>query len=525
MSDEEQPAWEGEHAPVGQPGDKSDGNSGIDSEGSVGQAGPEYSGSLEVRTGDVVDRVASWVTWPLDKVLDAAAPYNPRVMPADEMTALQASLKQFGALQPVIVNTRTGNCVGGHQRAVAAKRLGWKTFPVILVDMDEADEMEANLALNKISGHWDNPALAKVLLDIRSRRGEVNLATGFTTNEVDKLVERYREGAEEERKRVAYRSLASRFAVPPFSIFDARQGYWQDRKRTWMQLGVHDAEDGGDGLESRIHAGMEEINQRCQGGALLKTTHISGYEPVLGEILCRWFCPPGGTIVDPTAGGVTWGIVAAITGRRYYGIEIRKDQVVANDKRWDEVGRLVLDNGKPLVDNINHQPEWIHGDATKVSPELQEDMVDIDFILNCPPYHDLEKYSDQAGDLSNQASYGDFVVQLRMMYRHLIRKLKKNRFAAVVIGDIRDEQGRYRGLHHDIATLFREAGMHLYNDAVLVTAIGSLPFRTRRAFESSRKLGKAHQNVMVFVKGDPKLAAEAVGEIDVAAEPLPEEAE
>ena len=56
--------------------------------------------------------------------------------------------------------------------------------------------------------------------------------------------------------------------------------------------------------------------------------------------------------------------------------------------------------------------------------------------------------------------------------------------------------------------------MRLYNDAVLVTAVGTLPIRVRRAFEGSRKLGRTHQNVLMFVKGDPKAATAAVGPVE-----------
>jgi hypothetical protein len=58
---------------------------------------------------------------------------------------------------------------------------------------------------------------------------------------------------------------------------------------------------------------------------------------------------------------------------------------------------------------------------------------------------------------------------------------------------------------------FEAAGLRLYNECILVTAVGSLPIRVRRQFEVSRKLGKSHQNVLIFVKGDPRAAAEAIG--------------
>jgi hypothetical protein len=61
---------------------------------------------------------------------------------------------------------------------------------------------------------------------------------------------------------------------------------------------------------------------------------------------------------------------------------------------------------------------------------------------------------------------------------------------------------------------FEAGGLKLYNEAVLVTSAGSLPLRAGKPFEKSRKLGKTHQNVLVFVKGDPVAATQAVGPVD-----------
>lgn len=63
-----------------------------------------------------------------------------------------------------------------------------------------------------------------------------------------------------------------------------------------------------------------------------------------------------------------------------------------------------------------------------------------------------------------------------------------------------DRRGMYYGFVADTVNAFRAAGMHLYNDAILVTAIGSLPVRISGQFEASRKLGKTHQNILVFKK-------------------------
>jgi len=86
-------------------------------------------------------------------------------------------------------------------------------------------------------------------------------------------------------------------------------------------------------------------------------------------------------------------------------------------------------------------------------------------------------------------------------------RLKQDRFACFVVGDFRDKRrGVYRNFVGETIRGFLDAGLDLYNEAILVTAVGSLPLRVTKQFETSRKLGKTHQNVLVFVKGDPRKA-------------------
>ena len=92
---------------------------------------------------------------------------------------------------------------------------------------------------------------------------------------------------------------------------------------------------------------------------------------------------------------------------------------------------------------------------------------------------------------------------------------RADRFAAFVVGDVRDERGCYRNFVGATTAAFIDAGLDLYNEAVLVTAIGSLPIRVGKQFSVSRKLGKTHQNCLVFVKGNPRAATEACGDVEV----------
>lgn len=223
------------------------------------------------------------------------------------------------------------------------------------------------------------------------------------------------------------------------------------------------------------------------------------FDPVLTELAYRWFCPPDGLILDPFAGGSVRGIVAAMLGRRYIGIDLRPEQVEANQ---NQAGVITPDN----------PPAWIVGDSRNLNQLVTGP---IDFIFSCPPYYDLEVYSDDDRDLSTLGTYAEFIEVYRSIIRQAVDLLNPDRFACFVVGDIRDKKGFYCNFVSDTTGAFEDAGAKLYNEAVLITAVGSLPIRVRKQFESGRKLGKTHQNVLVFCKGDPRKATEAVGTVEV----------
>ena len=138
-----------------------------------------------------------------------------------------------------------------------------------------------------------------------------------------------------------------------------------------------------------------------------------------------------------------------------------------------------------------------------------------DMIFSCPPYGDLEIYSDDPADISNMESK-EFNVAYARIIRRAVDRLADNRFACFVVGDYRDKRGIYRNFVSRTIEAFQHAGAMLYNEAILVTAAGSLPIRAAKQFRTTRKLGKTHQNILIFVKGDPRKATEACGPVDVS---------
>ena len=117
------------------------------------------------------------------------AEYNPRkdLRPGDiEYEKLLRSMEEFGYVEPIVWNERTGNIVGGHQRLKVLKQLGTELIDCVVVNLDEAREKALNIALNKISGEFDLPKLSEVLQELKLGGFDFTL-TGFEDDEVDKL--------------------------------------------------------------------------------------------------------------------------------------------------------------------------------------------------------------------------------------------------------------------------------------------------------------------------------------------------
>jgi hypothetical protein len=110
---------------------------------------------------------------------------NPRVMPDDQAKALRANIQRFGIVDPIIIN-KSNMIIGGHQRLEAAIQLGIKQVPVVQVDVKGKDLKVLNLALNRISGDWDEAKLAPLLMELKDLP-EIDL-TGFQPQEIANLI-------------------------------------------------------------------------------------------------------------------------------------------------------------------------------------------------------------------------------------------------------------------------------------------------------------------------------------------------
>lgn len=313
-------------------------------------------------------------------------------------------------------------------------------------------------------------------------------------------------------------SLCARFIVPPFTILDGRQGYWQKRKWAWLSLGIrgelgrgNDGDKTKGGLAFSLSsqpievfkkkgAYEEEVGRRVSWQEFaearpeaLRMHGTSVFDPVLCEVLYTWFCPAGGRVLDPFAGGSVRGVVAGRMGLAYTGIDLSARQIRSNRSQASRI-------------RLKARPRWIVGDSRQVARLARGRC---DFVFSCPPYGDLERYSDDPRDLSTM-EYGAF----RRAYQEIItgacRLLKDGRFACFVVGEIRNRLGFYRGFISDTIRAFARAGLTYYNEAVFVPPGGSLATRAGKQFDASRKLCRAHQHVLIFIKGPPQEAIHAV---------------
>ena len=276
--------------------------------------------------------------------------------------------------------------------------------------------------------------------------------------------------------------LRDKFIEPPFSILDSKNGNWRNRVNKWKRLGFK-SELGR--LDAKTKNGNYNRLIKNAGHKGHTHTNTSIFDPALSELLYHWFCPENGTILDPFAGGSVRGIVANYMGFKYTGIELRQEQVDSN--------REQALNILP----INNQPQWYVGDSNKLLDDKFNN--DFDLVFTCPPYADLEVYSDLEDDISNM-KYPEFLIAYKSIIKKSCDKLKKDGFACFVVGEVRDKKGNYIGLVPDTIEAFKECGMNYYNECIYLNGLAGACLTAGRVMGISKKVKKVHQNVLVFKK-------------------------
>ncbi|MDK8593454.1 ParB N-terminal domain-containing protein [Corynebacterium accolens] len=468
---------------------------------------------------------------------------NPR---RGDVQAIKGSIVANGIFRPVIVNKGTytekpNEILAGNHTVKAIRELAeenpddtrWQQVEVWMVDVDADRAARIVLADNRTAdlGSYDNEELLG-LLDMMD--GDLD-GTGYTTDDLEELSTVDKSPVSEDTvSSVAAATLAERFLVPPLTVIDTRRGDWRERKKAWLDLGIASNEGRNSGMiyddPVNVFINWYEIKNKARTQNPNITTNeivekyadelnpystgngTSIFDPVLCELLYTWFSNPGDHTLDPWAGGSVRGIVGSILGRNYQGHELRPEQCEENRKQQKQIAGIVS-----LPADTN-PPIWIEGDSAVTMKDSQPEH--FDFVIGCPPYYDLETYSDDEADISN-LSTEDFNAAMATTLMEVDRCLKPDRFAAFVVGSARDRRGTLRDMKSCMVNAAPD-GWYLANDAVLLNAVGTAATRASRIFTGGRSLARVHQDIMVFVKGDRKTAAKRLHDIEVADVPTDE---
>ena len=156
----------------------------------------------------------------------------------------------------------------------------------------------------------------------------------------------------------------------------------------------------------------------------------SVFNPQLAQMILAAYAPLRGKIYDPFGGGGTRGYIATKMGFNYTGVEIREEE-------YNRVKDQMKDWGMSF--------NFILGDSLSYIPDEN-----FDFIFTCPPYYDLEVYSDLKDDLSNADSYGEYLEMLQKVLKICYQVLKKDCFAVFVVGNFRNKKGELEHLNGDL---------------------------------------------------------------------------
>lgn len=219
-------------------------------------------------------------------------------------------------------------------------------------------------------------------------------------------------------------SLVDTFIIPPFSVLDTKQGYWVERKRAWNEV-----------IDILL---PEDIEKKT--------------DPVLAEIMVRWFCPNNGKVFDCFEEDAVFNFVSKKLGNEVTNI-------VPEGKKISEIA---------LKNNSQ--------DMFFTCLSFDENEEDCFFI-----YNDIKKAFSSA-----------------------INCLKEDRFAIVVASNTRNGEGVYNDICWHITKVMEWLGLCFYNDIVLLNSVGIMATRAWRFFNSNRKVWRCHQQVLVYYKGNLK---------------------
>jgi DNA modification methylase len=194
----------------------------------------------------------------------------------------------------------------------------------------------------------------------------------------------------------------------------------------------------------------------------------------------------------------------------YFGVDVSAKQIEANCHQWERAQHGVLGR-------VAYPPTWLHGDGediislyrTALAAKGLPPDTPADFCCSCPPYWNLEEYDAGPKDLSMLGSYSEFCRKYARILAACASLLRPKHLAVMVVGNVRGKDGTIHHMLSDTLAAFKDAGCSPYNDAVLLTALGTAPARAGRMMSAASKLVPTHQNVLVVTKGKSFTPADA----------------
>lgn len=350
---------------------------------------------------------------------------NPRI---GDVPAIAASLDKLGQYKPIVVNAgrltgRPFEVLAGNHTLKAARSLGWASLDAVVVDVDEDTAARIVAADNRTAdlGSYDDELLAELLAGIDDLEG-----TGYSDRDLAALLAAPHDGPALDR-------LVDRFGAAPLSVLSARSGDWQARKALWSRLGLASEDGRADNLlglspvvrfknwtavkqEAEARAGHALTHAEIERDNLDKLVEFPGagtsvFDPALTELVYSWFSAPGMRIIDPWAGGSVRGIVAAVLGRDYVGVELRGEQIEANRKQLRVIDAAVRAG---VAGSGGSVPEWVAGEGSALLEAMEDESFDLAF--SAPPKYGPAADSIEIGDLTPVEEHGGVLVKRDDMF-------------------------------------------------------------------------------------------------------------
>ncbi len=403
---------------------------------------------------------------PLSKL--KPADWNPRKISHAELEKLRRSVETFGLLEPIIWNERSGQIVGGHQRVKVLLAAGTAETDVIVVDLDEVQERQLNLSLNRISGDWDEDALRELIQSLHERDADLSL-TGFDDDEISDLLDDMeavtieRELSEEQtlnlnkawqewaRDTLKFIELLAPYGVVSHNctkaiarVYFLRALYLGERYPRWTSHAFHPRQIHVAGhTHSMIEALKFFVDDLGQGDSfrwclkdkpsidviLAQSLPIGGsrtapdFPAELARDLINEFCPAGGAVLDPCHG---WGgrlvgfLLSHASG--YTGFDPAESTHEGTKTLFEDYSRFTPGKRAEFFCQCFEE--------SKLEPNS------FDFAFTSPPYFNVEKYE---GENTSFRKFKKFDAWDNGFYRELIhrtaRALKPNAVFALQVGN------------------------------------------------------------------------------------------